>query len=126
MSRNQFVRNTLAAIQAQRNPSSSVQASSSDLAYDDRNGNGPVTYGPTRSKRSDSITSWNSVSPEGLGYPTAVPVMQNGTSDSLSVQTSTVHDAKSVPYPIHSRDWESDMESLLKVERDLISTDEMI
>ena len=63
------------------------------------------------------------MSPDGLGYPPAIPVMQNGASDSLSVQTSIVHDVKSVPYPIHSREWENDMESLLKVEWGLISTD---
>ncbi|KAG6837700.1 hypothetical protein H0H93_003502 [Arthromyces matolae] len=71
MSRTQFVRNTLAAIQASVQPTPSADVSTSDLMYDDsRSVRGPAQDGSesrVRSKRSDSITSWNSVSKEGSG-----------------------------------------------------------
>ncbi|KAI0821612.1 hypothetical protein BC628DRAFT_1329136 [Trametes gibbosa] len=72
MSRSQFVRNTMTAIQMQLQPSG--MASSADLSYDDwssvRAGSesGEVAGNTVRAraKRSDSITSWNSVTREAL------------------------------------------------------------
>lgn len=72
MSRSQFVRNTMTAIQMQLQPSG--MASSTDLSYDDwssvragsEGGEGPGNTVRARAKRSDSITSWNSVTREAL------------------------------------------------------------
>ncbi|KAI0332360.1 hypothetical protein GY45DRAFT_1344763 [Cubamyces sp. BRFM 1775] len=72
MSKNQFVRNTMTAIQMQLQPSG--MASSTDLSYDDwssvragsEGGDGPGNTVRARAKRSDSITSWNSVTREAL------------------------------------------------------------
>ncbi|KAI0743591.1 hypothetical protein C8Q80DRAFT_1345613 [Daedaleopsis nitida] len=72
MSRNQFIRNTMTTIQLQLQPSG--MASSTDLTYDDwssvRGSSEPGDLaGSTvraRGKRSDSITSWNSVTREAL------------------------------------------------------------
>ena len=116
MSRSQFVRNTLTAIQMQRQPTSSARLSSSDLTYDDCSssvrGAGveeTEVMSRIRSKRSDSITSWNSLSPEAvmsLPKPSSLGEdLPNGSSP--SVQVSLEH--------AHGRAWENDMESLLKV-----------
>lgn len=72
MSKSQFVRNTMTTIQLQLQPSGT--ASSSDLTYDDwssvRGGSEPGDLANStvraRGKRSDSITSWNSVTREAL------------------------------------------------------------
>ncbi|KAH9895124.1 hypothetical protein C8Q73DRAFT_759487 [Cubamyces lactineus] len=72
MSKNQFVRNTMTAIQMQLQPSG--MASSTDLSYDDwssvragsEGGDAPGNTVRARAKRSDSITSWNSVTREAL------------------------------------------------------------
>ncbi|KAI0630210.1 hypothetical protein C8Q77DRAFT_1233183 [Trametes polyzona] len=72
MSKNQFVRNTMTAIQMQLQPSG--MASSTDLSYDDwssvragsEGGDVPGNTVRARAKRSDSITSWNSVTREAL------------------------------------------------------------
>ncbi|KAF8274419.1 Sec7 domain-containing protein [Lactarius quietus] len=73
MSRAQFVRNTLFTIQIQLQPNRSVQGSTSDLVQSDRDADsirGPGSDGSdigtstlrSQAKRSDSITSWNSIS----------------------------------------------------------------
>jgi len=122
MSRSQFVRNTIAAIQTQLQPTPS-QASFSDLTYDDssvRGSDGTETIGTStvRSKRSGSITSWNSIphdmltSPSGISSTTS-PTSINGSS--VSIQITSSQDAKSSSPVIYSRSWENDMESLLKV-----------
>ncbi|KAI0693997.1 hypothetical protein C8T65DRAFT_833556 [Cerioporus squamosus] len=72
MSRNQFIRNTMTTIQLQLQPSGT--ASSTDLTYDDwssvrggsEHGDVPGNTIRARGKRSDSITSWNSVTREAL------------------------------------------------------------
>ena len=65
MSKGQFVRNTLATIRMQLQPSRSVQGSSSDLTWEDagsvRGGSDAGDTVKSRPKRSDSITSWNSI-----------------------------------------------------------------
>ncbi|KAF9461278.1 hypothetical protein BDZ94DRAFT_822072 [Collybia nuda] len=118
MSRNQFVRNTLTAIQMQLQPVPSPQISASDLTYDDcsssirAGSDGTETL--TRSKRSDSITSWNSVSREGIIVPgtTLLPQERNGSTP--SVQISTAQESRPRFNPVYGRGWETDMESLLK------------
>ena len=118
MSRSQFVRNTMSTIQMQRQPTSAARLSSSDLTYDDcsssvRGSGTDETEVRTRTKRSDSITSWNSLSREvvislsktnqsnllGANLP-------NGSSPSIHVSVDHAH----------GRAWENDMESLLKVD----------
>ncbi|KAF8798741.1 hypothetical protein BYT27DRAFT_7177517 [Phlegmacium glaucopus] len=121
MSRNQFVRNTLTAIQMQLQPTSAATLSSSDLTYDDCSssvrGSGTdetEVMSRSRSKRSDSITSWNSLSREAvMSLPIGIKSNQSGSfgaqlpnGSSPSVQVSTDH--------AHGRAWENDMESLLK------------
>ncbi|KAF8993676.1 hypothetical protein BDQ17DRAFT_1401548 [Cyathus striatus] len=108
MSRNQFVRNTLTAIQMQLQPNSPVaQTSSTDLTHDDRSSIRAIsdeTETGTRSKRSDSITSWNSISRDVV----------KSLTPSVHV-SGPVHDAKpSISQPVYGRAWENDLESLLK------------
>ncbi|KAI8972224.1 hypothetical protein BD414DRAFT_518040 [Trametes punicea] len=91
MSKNQFVRNTMTAIQMQLQPSG--MASSTDLSYDDwssvragsEGGDAPGSTVRARAKRSDSITSWNSVTREGL-------VPSSGTLVNSSGQLTLVSD----------------------------------
>ncbi|TFK89121.1 hypothetical protein K466DRAFT_645137 [Polyporus arcularius HHB13444] len=72
MSRNQFIRNTMTTIQLQLQPSG--MASSTDLTHDDwssvrggsEHGDVPGNTIRARVKRSDSITSWSSVTREAL------------------------------------------------------------
>lgn len=130
MSRNQFVRNTITAIQMQLQPSMSpARLSSSDLTYDDCAssiqglGSDETELG-TRSKRSDSVTSWNSIPHEALsatlpvspaGSHSLVANLSNGNNGSTpSVAISNGHESARSAQP-QGRQWESDMESLLKV-----------
>ena len=120
MSRSQFVRNTMSAIQMQRQPTSAARLSSSDLTYDDCSssvrGSGTdetEVMARTRSKRSDSITSWNSLSREAvMSLPKSNQSSSLGANlpngSSPSIQVSVEH--------AHGRAWENDMESLLKVD----------
>ncbi|KAI0769773.1 hypothetical protein BD413DRAFT_604874 [Trametes elegans] len=94
MSRSQFVRNTMTAIQMQLQPSGT--ASSTDLSYDDwssvragsEGGDVPGNTVRARAKRSDSITSWNSVTREAL-------VPSSGTLVNSSGQLSLASDPAS-------------------------------
>lgn len=120
MSRSQFVRNTMSTIQMQRQPTSAARLSSSDLTYDDCSssvrGSGTdetEVVSRTRSKRSDSITSWNSFSREAvMSLPKPNQSSSLGANlpngSSPSIQVSVEH--------AHGRAWENDMESLLKVD----------
>ena len=138
MSRGQFVRNTLFTIQMQLRPSRSVQGSSSDLVQSERDGEslrGPGDEGSdvgtsttrSRVKRSDSITSWNSITRDAAlanlfvaspatGNPTPLP---NDSTASVPASTTSATEAKTpstlVSSVVYDRNWESDMESLLKV-----------
>ncbi|TBU55815.1 hypothetical protein BD310DRAFT_824986 [Dichomitus squalens] len=80
MSRNQFVRNTMNTIQLQLRPDE--MASSIDLTYDDwssiRGGSDPGDTVRAKAKRSDSITSWNSVTREALSPSAGTPVNSSG------------------------------------------------
>ncbi|KAG6812608.1 hypothetical protein H0H92_001959 [Tricholoma furcatifolium] len=114
MSRNQFVRNTLSAIQISLQPTSPTDLSASDLTYDDSSSvRGPLQDGSEphiRSKRSDSITSWNSISKEGV-----MNLQKEANSSTPSVQVSTAHEPRiNTSNTAYGRGWEIDMENLLK------------
>ncbi|KAG5652351.1 hypothetical protein H0H81_005328 [Sphagnurus paluster] len=116
MSRNQFIRNTLTAIQMQLQPSPTTDLSVSDLTYDDCSSiRGPPQDGSethTKSKRSDSIASWNSMSREsGMALPV---VHKDANGSTPSVQLSAAHEPRSGTNPVYGRVWENDMEILLK------------
>lgn len=128
MSRTQFVRNTITAIQMQLQPTSSARLSTSDLTYDDcsssvRGAGSDETEMMTRSKRSDSIASWNSLPREAiLSLPVSPATTHSGQLDiplangsTPSVQISNGHETSSRQAPVHGRAWESDLETLLKV-----------
>lgn len=113
MSRNQFVRNTLNAIQMSLQPTPPTNLSVSDLTYDDcGNVRGPQdgTELHIRPKRSDSITSWNSVSREGV-----MALQKEANGSTPSVQVSNAHEPRTTLNAALGRGWETDMESLLKV-----------
>jgi hypothetical protein len=129
MSRSQFVRNTLTAIQMQLQPDPPARTSTSDLTSDDFGSARRTVLDSTetvsRPKRSNSITSWNSVSREAI---TSSPVISLATSQASSpggqhsngsnpsVQVSTPQDHKPLNFAaVYGRTWENDMESLLKV-----------
>lgn len=124
MSRTQFVRNTMMAIQMQLQPNSAASLSVSDLTYDDcgssvRGAGSEDTEMMTRSKRSDSITSWNSLSRETVltlpVSPGQLGVHQSNGS-TPSVQISNGHEQTTTSTPSrHGRAWENEMETLLKV-----------
>lgn len=114
MSRSQFVRNTMATIQAQLRPGA---LSSSDLTYDDcsssvRGAGSDDTETISRSKRSDSIRSWNSISKDVIIQQT------NGSNPSVQGQVTGRDYQRPASQPIYGRGWEDDMESLLKVALD--------
>lgn len=124
MSRNQFVRNTLTAIQMQL--PGPTPALASDLTYDDygslRGGastDGAETIKSTgRSKRSGSITSWKSMSRDAIMTSPAAVSTSNLNGSSASVQVTPGHEAKpnnsSSSSVVYGRNWESEMENLLK------------
>lgn len=138
MSRNQFVRNTITAVQTQLQPSPSAQTSSTNLTNDDgaSSVNGAGSDGPyastndtvSRSKRSDSITSWNSISRETIMSSPALSTTttqvttpgghhSNGSTPSVQISTSG-HDQKRLStsnHVVYGRAWENEMETLLKV-----------
>lgn len=123
MSKNQFVRNTMTAIQMQLQPDSATRMSVNDSVRDDNSSlqcGSDETEIQTRSKRSDSVTSWSSIGRETVA--SVVPSAVNGSSLGVShpngshpsVQSSAtgLQDAYSRQY---GRSWEVDMETLLKV-----------
>jgi hypothetical protein len=146
MSRGQFVRNTLFTIQMQLRPNRSVQGSSSDLVNSERDGDserGPGDEGSdigasmvrSQAKRSDSIASWNSISRDAalanlfvaspaVGNTVSVPLPNDSTA-SVPASTTSAAEAKTpstlVSSVVFDRNWESDMESLLKVRCTLTS-----
>lgn len=128
MSRNQFIKNTLTAIQTQLQPVSIARLSTSDLTYDDcssvRGVGSEDTEKAPHKKRSDSIASWNSVSrevimssPTSPGGGQGLPVGTHLNGSTPSVQVSNSHDNGSSNQFTHvyGRAWENDMENLLKV-----------
>ncbi|KAI0320783.1 hypothetical protein OF83DRAFT_498953 [Amylostereum chailletii] len=137
MSKNQFVRNTLSTIQMQLQPTRST-GSTSDLGYDDMSSTRSPSSdaGDTvrsRPKRSDSITSWNSITRDmviaNLGQSLGGSNAQGSAGSSgilvkndstISVSNTNSSNAESkmpstlVSSITYDRNWESDMESLLK------------
>ena len=133
MSRNQFVRNTLAAIQMQIRPNGQDRASTPDLTRDDgssiRNlGSDGSDIGNTmrsRGTRSGSVTSWNSVSRDLLTTSSvnasSSPQLQPPPSTHGTPNESTT----SIPEPrikepsinsvVYGRNFDIEMENLLKV-----------
>lgn len=139
MSRGQFVRNTLAAIHTQLQP-----GSSSDLGNEDWNSvRGGSDVGEAGNngrtiKRSDSLTSWNSVTREALVSSMAFKTPSSGqlttgstdTSSNTPLHTPQNDSALSVassnrdpkssdngPSVVYDRSWEAEMETMLKVSR---------
>ncbi len=121
MSKSQFVRNTITAIQMQLQPNSPAQISTSDLIRDDGSsvrGGGSDETEMQHSKRCDSVTSWNSLTREAAllattsaSAPNGASLEENGptgSSPSISGQEQNYNRQR-------GRAWESDMESLLKV-----------
>ena len=138
MSRGQFVRNTLFTIQIQLQPNRSVQGSTSDLVQSDRDADsirGPGSEGSdigtstlrSQAKRSDSITSWNSITRDAalanlfVGTPATgnTAPLPNDSTASVTASATSGTEAKTpstlVSSVVYDRNWESDMESLLKV-----------
>jgi PH and SEC7 domain-containing protein len=123
------VRNTLTAIQMQLHPSRGAKGSASDLDYDDSGADGQETISMGRSKRSGSITSWNSVGKDALtstpggslttGSGSQVASPSPGEQSSRNGSTTSVYESKlqnaSATSVIYNRSWEIDMENLLKV-----------
>ncbi|KAJ6475350.1 hypothetical protein C8R47DRAFT_1143196 [Mycena vitilis] len=115
MSRSQFVRNTLTAIQMQLQASPS-QSSTPDLTQDSGSLRAETidsTPPANRSKRSDSITSWHSVSREAATAAMSSPAA-NGSTPSVQISTAAHEPRSSVSSMVYGRNWEIDMESLLK------------
>ncbi|EFI28119.1 Sec7 domain GEF [Coprinopsis cinerea okayama7 len=115
MSRNQFVRNTITAIQTQTNPSAAPTPSQSET-YDDCSlptASSEDSEVLTRTKRSDSITSWDSVSHEVPTTPVngSTAVLPNGSTPSFHITNGHETGASG---PSYGRSWEIEMESLLK------------
>ncbi|KAH9946988.1 hypothetical protein B0H21DRAFT_822341 [Amylocystis lapponica] len=148
MSRGQFVRNTIAAIQMQLQPS---QGSNPDLSYDDwssfrAGSDGSEAGGSTvrsRAKRSDSITSWNSITRDVIISPSSRPGGSSGQLSSasevagqtpingsaVSVALSAGQDAKGQEPQstvVHDRNWEIEMESVLKEMYTAIKTQQIL
>jgi PH and SEC7 domain-containing protein len=135
MSRNQFVRNTLGVIQMQLHPSRNAKGSVSDMDHDDsnsvrgNNSDGQETISMGRSKRSGSVTSWNSIARDTVtstpggslatGSGSQVTSPSPGEQSSRNGSTTSVYESKpqnsSATSIIYNRSWEIDMENLLKV-----------
>ena len=113
MSRNQFVRNTLSAIQMQLHPngSSSDFDSSSGRYGSDHTGSTPGK----RMKRSDSITSWSSLSRDAVSAlpQTLSPQVNESTASFQAVNNEQKENGG--PTVSYDRNWENEMESMLKV-----------
>ncbi|KAG5335134.1 hypothetical protein C0989_002325 [Termitomyces sp. Mn162] len=92
MSCSQFVRNTVTAIKSTH----STNLSNSDPTHS--------------SKRSDSLTSSNSLSKEVA----MIPFQTEANGSTQSVQVSNVHEPRTNPNPAHGQGWEADIESLLE------------
>ena len=112
MSRNQFVRNTLSAIQMQVHPN----GSSSDFdSSSGRQGSDHMGGTPKRVKRSDSMTSWSSLSREtvpGLSQSLS-PQVNESTASFLAINNDQKENSSATT--LYDRNWENEMEAMLKV-----------
>ena len=119
MSRNQFVRNTLSAVQMQVHPNGSnsdFDSSSGRQGSDHASG----TPGKRTIKRSDSMTSWNSLSRDTVpGLPqTLSPQVNESTASFLAVSNDQRENGGATV--LYDRNWENDMEAMLKVSQTTI------
>ncbi|KAI0081910.1 hypothetical protein K474DRAFT_1655788 [Panus rudis PR-1116 ss-1] len=147
MSRNQFVRNTLNTIQMQLQPTRPGSRSNAELTPDDWSSlraASDTSENPSstarRIKRSDSMTSWSSITREGLGptlmmqassgqLSTNAPSSEVNTNTAMSsgretpinssrVSVSSAADGRpaesSAPSIVYDRNWENEIESMLK------------
>ncbi|KAL4078535.1 hypothetical protein V8B97DRAFT_1865722 [Scleroderma yunnanense] len=123
MSRSQFVRNTMTAVQMQLHPTR--YGSTTELDHDDSSSGpgtgseGTETQSLARSKRSGSIASWNSISKDTFtssGTISTLPQAQPSlNSSTTSFQHSLGYEPKSPnAHVIFDRNWEMEMEGLLK------------
>ena len=113
MSRNQFVRNTLSAIQMQLHPngSNSDFDSSSGRQGSDYTGSTPAR----KMKRSDSMTSWSSLSKDAVsGLPQTLSPHVNESTASFQAVSNDQKESGSAT-PLYDRNWENEMETTLKV-----------
>ncbi|TCD67442.1 hypothetical protein EIP91_012359 [Steccherinum ochraceum] len=137
MSRAQFVRNTITAIQMQlQSPRSGSLADVSPDDWSSLRGGSEASDGRTRLHRSDSITSWNSVTREGLmstlgalhpstgqlsspspmDTPLQTPSSHTPINESKVSVVSSGQESKqeSIAPVVHDKNWEVEMESMLK------------
>ncbi|KAL5528345.1 hypothetical protein ACEPAF_7481 [Sanghuangporus sanghuang] len=136
MSRNQFVRNTLAAIQVQIRPNGTGRASTPELTHDDGSsirgvGSDGSEVGASgvkgRNGRSGSVTSWTSVSREFVNTPATTP--NSGSSQQLNGSNTSVSESRaksSSTSVVYGRNFENDMESLLKEMYTAIKTQQIL
>ncbi|KDQ57605.1 hypothetical protein JAAARDRAFT_78710 [Jaapia argillacea MUCL 33604] len=133
MSKNQFVRNTLTAVQMQLQPNRSTDGSTPELVSDDASSmrgvgsdsSDAASTLQSRSKRSGSVASWNSVAVDVFTAPSAPPFphtsspLEAPTNDSVtSVPAVSPMEPKSsstasIPV-VYGKHWENEMENLLK------------
>jgi PH and SEC7 domain-containing protein len=119
MSRGQFVRNTLNAIQMQLHPERYVNPSTPDLTSDDSSsvrahsrGEAELSVSLQSPKRSASITSWNSVP---RGESTTSTGANTPADNEVAGKEVTKLPKQNTPTIVYDRNWELEMESLLKV-----------
>lgn len=116
MSRNQFVRNTLSAIQMQLHPNGSTSDFDSSSG---RQGSDHLGSTPGRGvKRSDSITSWSSLSRDAVSglSQTLSPHVNESTASFQAVG----NDQNGRATPLYDRNWENEMETMLKVSQTMV------
>jgi PH and SEC7 domain-containing protein len=118
MSRAQFVRNTLGAVQMQVHPER--YASTPDLTSDDSSSlRAPAGGAGARSpKRSGSSASWSSVGrdvplDEGAGSSASVP--SAGASSAQGSQPQSPVRSPTLNPAAYDKNWELEMEAMLKV-----------
>lgn len=117
MSRNQFVRNTVSTLQIQDPRSPGQQSSVVEFPQDDDVfQTAPVQDGGqtiTRKTRSDSITSWNSISRD-LPSSSQVSVGASARPSNASSSSIPTFSQELKSSTMQNRGWETDMEQLLK------------
>ena len=100
------------------------QGSGSELNLDDKSSirgggsDGQETIS-SRNKRSGSVTSWNSVARDVVISPSDAVAIPPGEYQSQNGSSASVYESKpqnsSTSSMVYGRNWETDMESLLKV-----------
>lgn len=120
MSRSQFLRNTMATILQSNRHGSSIELDPEDDSSSPVGSEGTETQSLTRSKRSGSNASWNSVSKDtfastGATSSTLSATQHSQNNSAMSSQHPSVNEPKSPnAHAIFDRSWETEMESLLK------------